>query len=186
MATKPDSLSITSTALGVPSAWLARLINFESSGNPQARNKFTGARGLIQFLHSTAKSLGFADADDLVAKHPDRESQILGPVYKYLKQFAPFPTEQSLYMAVFYPKARKWALNQPFPQEVQRVNPGIITVNDYVSRVQKGNSTLSAGAVGKKLFIIAIIGVSVYLIYNHFQKKGLPLWRPTSEQLQKI
>jgi hypothetical protein len=185
MENKPDSLAITSTALGIPSEWLARLINFESSGNPQARNKISGARGLIQFLHSTAKSLGFADADDLVTRYPDRESQILGPVYKYLKQFAPFPTEQSLYMAVFYPKARKWPLNQPFPQEVQRVNPGIITVLDYVSRVKKRSSTLSSIPVAKKLLIIAIIGVSVYLIYNHFQKRGFSLW-PTSEQLQKI
>lgn len=80
-------------------------------------------------------------ADTLVTQYPDRASQIRGPVYDYLKTMMPFSSApQSLYMAVFYPAARNWPLNQQFPDSVQKVNPGIKTVQDYVNMVEAASN----------------------------------------------
>ncbi len=78
-----------------------------------------------------------SEADDLVLAYPTAASQLRGPVLKYLRAFAPFPTRQSLYMAVFYPRARSWQLKDKFPPPVQRANPGIVTVGDYVGKVER-------------------------------------------------
>lgn len=152
------ALQDVSLLLSVPREWLYNLIRFESHLDPLARNKISGARGLIQFLHSTAKGMGFKDADDLVSKYPDFASQIRGPVYTYLKKYLPFPTEQSLYMAVFYPVARTWPIDKAFPPNVQKVNPGIVTVHDYVKKVNKNFSVLPLFA------IVAIVGISYYIL----------------------
>jgi soluble lytic murein transglycosylase-like protein len=77
-------------------------------------------------------------ADTLVQKHPTIESQLLGPVFAYLKKGMPYNRNpQDLYMQVFYPAARKWFPGIAFPAIVQKQNPGIATVQDYVSRVEK-------------------------------------------------
>jgi len=47
--------------IGTSTDSLYKLINFESGWNPAARNKISGARGLIQFMPSTARWLGFKD-----------------------------------------------------------------------------------------------------------------------------
>lgn len=76
-------------------------------------------------------------ADTLVTQHPDRISQLTGPVYKYLKPMMPYSaTPQDLYMAVFYPKARKWDPDTEFSDSVKKVNPGIVKVRDYVDKVE--------------------------------------------------
>jgi hypothetical protein len=49
----------------------------------------------------------------------------------------PYETRQELYMSVFYPAAKDWPLNQPFPEYVRRANPGINFVGDYISLVEK-------------------------------------------------
>lgn len=46
--------------INVPVDSLYKLINFESSWNPQAKNPKSGARGLIQFMPSTAADMGYA------------------------------------------------------------------------------------------------------------------------------
>ena len=130
------ALDQTANLLGVPSDWLNALIDFESSWNPLAKNDTTGARGLIQFLNKTAQILGYLSADDLVNKYPSSPTQLNGPVYQYLKQYKPFPTKQSLYMAVFYPAARTWTPDTTFPANVRAVNPNIDTVQDYIDHVE--------------------------------------------------
>jgi hypothetical protein len=145
-------------------AWLSALIQFESRGNPAARNTKTGARGLIQFLHSTARELGYKDADDLVKKNPTFDGQLAGPVYLYLKKYAPFPTKQSLYMAVFYPAARTWQPSRMFPANVTKANPGIYTVQDYIDFVERKKRTI--GTAG--FLILATIGA--VLAYNLIEK----------------
>jgi hypothetical protein len=42
-----------------------------------------------------------------------------------------------LFLTVFYPAAIKWSDDRAFPPEVIKVNPGIVTVGDYVSQVDK-------------------------------------------------
>ena len=153
--------------LGVPSTWLDRLITFESGFNPQAKNPISGARGLIQFTDTTARNMGFTSALDLVTRYPDISSQLRGPVRDYLTPFKPFPTAQSLYMAVFYPAARKWPLEALFPLEVQKDNPGINTVGDYVSRVQ--GIKLKDIAYGGSWIILS--GIALYVLYKQ-SKRG--------------
>jgi len=150
-----------SESLNVNPKWLWSLIQFESKWNPQAKNPNSSARGLIQFIDSTAQSLGYKNSLDLVTKNPTAEQQLFFPVYQYLSQFAPFPTEQSLYLSVFYPAARNWALHKEFPKNVQAVNTGIVTVNDYINRVRgvkydsivKGLMVLCVGILVIKKFI---------------------------------
>jgi hypothetical protein len=122
--------------LGVAYSDLFSLINFESGFNPQAKNPKSSARGLIQFMDATAKSLGYADSLDLVTKNPTIEMQ-LPIVEKYLQQFAPYTGKQSLYLAVFYPKYRNVDPLTQFPDSVKSVNPGINTPQDYINFIER-------------------------------------------------
>ena len=130
------ALSEVAKSLEIPEDNLFKLINFESKWNHRAKNPNSSARGLIQFTDDTAKNLGYKDSLDLVNKNDSIESQLYFPVLKYLSQFKPFYTKQSLYMSVFYPNARNWLSNKSFPDFVQKSNPGIRTVQDYMNKVE--------------------------------------------------
>jgi len=117
--------------------WLKKVILFESRGNPGIKNPNSSARGLIQFMNSSAREMGYKDSEDLIKKHPTDVGQLAGPVYDYLKRYAPFPTEQSLYMAVFYPKYRYENPDRVFPRRVRKANPGIRKIQDYVDLVNR-------------------------------------------------
>jgi hypothetical protein len=54
------ALNDTAGKLNVPADSLYKLINFESGWDPKATNPYSGARGLIQFMPSTASWMGFA------------------------------------------------------------------------------------------------------------------------------
>lgn len=125
-----------SERLGVNYSDLISLIQFESGFDPQAKNPYSSARGLLQFTDATARSLGFEDSLHLVTAHPTVEDQ-LQIVEEYLVQFYPFTDKQDLYMSVFYPKFRNVDPGTVFPDSVQAVNPGIVTVQDYVDKVEK-------------------------------------------------
>ena len=110
-------------------------------------------------------------ADTLVTKYPDRVSQILGPVYDYLKPMVPYSqVPQDLYMAVFYPKARKWPPNTEFSAGVQKVNPGIVRVSDYVEKVEristKNRPVLSAAEDAALASTAAKLGVAKDSLYK--------------------
>jgi len=135
--TARESAWITAAAIatGARPDDLNALIAFESNYDPQAKNPLSSAKGLLQFTNATARTLGYADSTDLINKNPDFSSQIQNAVIPYLKLYAPFPTQQSLYLSVFYPAARDWQPHAVFPANVQAVNPGIKTVQDYINRV---------------------------------------------------
>jgi len=152
--------------------WLSDLIRFESGYDPKAKNPLSSARGLIQFIDSTARGMGFKSSQDLVNKYPDFESQLFGPVTDYLKQYTPFPTEQSLYMAVFFPAARKYPANYPFSKifldvygsswsdkykRFERGNPGIKTPQDYINYVKKKPAKRVATKIGVGVFGLILI-----------------------------
>lgn len=162
-----SALLDTAKKLQVNPAWLWSLIQFESGANPAARNPISGARGLIQFMHFTAKELGYKDADDLYNKNKTFDKQITGPVYLYLKKYAPFPTKQALYMAVFYPAARAWPTTQTFPAIVRKQNPGIDTVQDYINHVER-KPKIKKAAGGAAAVIIAGILFALFQL----SKKG--------------
>ncbi len=152
------ALNAAAAALGMNPAWLQNVITLESGWDPQAMNASSGAVGLIQFMPRTLKGMGLlsasvaalvpatgavpseakdAVADDFFSKYPTAESQLAGPVVQYLKQYKPYPTEQSTYLAVFYPAYRFVSPDTAFPAAVQAQNPGIDTVQSYVDLVKK-------------------------------------------------
>jgi hypothetical protein len=169
---KEKALNTAAKILSVPPAWLDNLIQFESKWQPDIKNPFSSARGLIQFVDRSARELGYKDSADLVAKNPSIEKQLLGPVVSYLKKFAPFQSEQSLYMSVFYPAARFIHPDTAFPEAVRKVNPGIVTVQDYINKV-KGIRT--ARTAGKALLALLIVSGVAWGLYT-LSKKGAQLW----------
>lgn len=153
-----NDLLAAAYAIGINPTWLANVISLESDGNPRAYNPVSGAVGLIQFMPRTLKDMGLLSAamasripatgavpdavktdvkNEFLARYPDSASQLRGPVVRYMKQWAPFPTEQSAYMAVFYPAYRYVSPDTTFSSSIQKQNPGIYTVADYVSLVKK-------------------------------------------------
>jgi len=151
--------------LGIPFQWLFDLIRHESGGEPQAKNPYSSARGLIQFTDSTAQALGYKSSLDLVEKNKTAEKQILGPVKKYLAKFAPFPSEQSLYMSVFFPAYRNVSPQTYFPANVRAVNPGINTPQDYINKVKGIAGAAAAGIIPAMI----AAGIGFYL-YRRFAK----------------
>lgn len=143
-----QALNETASKLGINPKTLFNLINFESGWNPKIKNPLSSARGLIQFMDATAREMGYSGgSSELIQKHPTRESQLRTPVYNYLKRWKPFPTQQSIYMAVFYPKYRYVPPSTEFPDSVKKVNPNIVTVQDYVNKVNRkaGNYAVKGG-----------------------------------------
>jgi hypothetical protein len=139
--------------LGVSTDDLFKLIKFESKWNPQAKNPFSSARGLIQFTDKTAAALGFKDSLDLVTHNPTISDQL--PIVKrYLDPFKPFANKQELYLSVFYPGWRKRKPDTLFPASVRKVNPGIDRIADYVNRVE--------GIAGNALATITIIATGFF------------------------
>lgn len=128
--------------LNVPPAWIDKQIQFESGWDPLATNPKSGARGLIQFIPSTARGMGFKSADDLVKQYPDTASQLAGPVYRYLKTYAPFPTRQSFHMAIFLPVMRKVFPDTPIPSKYAAPNWPITTPAEYMNLLD-GTVTVS-------------------------------------------
>ena len=145
--------------------FLAALIDFESKFNPQAANPRSSAKGLLQFTNNTAQNLGYSDSLDLITKNPTFAGQIKNAVIPYLKKFAPFENQQSLYMAVFYPAARKWPINTIFPSSVREANPGITTISDYINKVN--NRKLLPIAIPFSILLVILL----IILFTQKEKK---------------
>ncbi len=90
--------------LGVEKSDLLSVMSFETgqSFDPAKRNKQSGATGLIQFLPSTAKSLG-TSVEELSTMSRAEQMKY---VEKYLAPYkGKITNPKELYMAVLYPKA---------------------------------------------------------------------------------
>lgn len=165
MATAADmeELKIIASRLGMPAEWLWMELNFESRLNPQAKNPLSSARGIMQWTNARAQDLGYRDSADLVAQNPTVRQQ-LGVVYKDLARFAPFPSFQSLAMAVFLPSMRYADPDTVLSANVQAKNPGIKTVGDYVRKVVKnagGGIEVVAGVGAGTLLVAAALTIIV-------------------------
>lgn len=168
--TVEQALSQVAEEVGTNKESLVKLIEFESGFNPRAKNPDSSARGLIQFLDKTAEGLGYKDSLSLVNANPTIEQQLLGPVKDYLITRGPFETEQSLFMAVFYPAAKYWDAEQEFPQWVQDANPGIKTPSDYMDKV---NKNIGFKMVNLPVGIITGAGLILFAgaMFSLFRKK---------------
>jgi len=147
--------------VGTNPDWLDRLIDFESGWDPQAYNPRSSAKGLLQFTDATARELGYESSEDLVTRSPDALSQLQGPVRRYLAKYAPLDTDQRLFMAVFYPLAMDWSLDREFPDNVQKANPGIVTVADYIRKVWRRPDPMNLF-----LMLAALLGAGAIVIFN--------------------
>lgn len=159
---KKQIINQVANRLGTSPEWLAKLIDFETAGTfkEDIKNPYSSARGLIQIIDSSARSLGFRDSLEAVTRNPDFKSQMENVVYPYLKQYEPYPTKQSLYMAVFYPAYRYKNPSTEFPPHVQKVNPGIDTVQDYIDYVDRRVSNFPKSL--PPLILIAAGGMILY------------------------
>lgn len=173
--------------LGMQRDWLYNVVMMESAWNPAAYNK-SGAVGLIQFMPQTLKGMRLlsnaADAlvpgsgpvpeagkqaarEDFLSKYPDVESQLQDPVLAYFQKYKSYPTEQSVYMAVFYPDFRNASPGTVFPANVQAQNPGIVTVADYTDLVHSHVATREAVAFASKpstLLGLAVLAAGTYYV----------------------
>ncbi len=128
--------------------WLANVINWESgmAFSTSARNKSSGATGLIQFMPKVAKVLGTTTAK--LAKMDAREQ--MAYVQYYFEKVAsgsyrdpytqtkyepgPLHTKQAVYMTIFYPAYRYVPLDTRFPANVRKAN-NVETVRAYIAKV---------------------------------------------------
>jgi len=91
-----------SAKLQVNPNWLMVVMNSESGLKPSAYNPTGGATGLIQFMPSTAKSLG--TTTDALKKM--KASEQLDYVYKYFKPYSgKFKGAYDIYLVTFFPLA---------------------------------------------------------------------------------
>ena len=115
---------------------LANVINAESGWRHRAQNPTGGAAGLMQWIPSTAKSLGTSTQAILgmgVSGQLDLVQRYLAGVKK---AHGSLGTISRLGMAVFYPAAMWWPPFAMFPGNVRSSNPGISVVADYIERMQ--------------------------------------------------
>lgn len=177
-----QELRAVASRLQVSPVDLYKLIKFESGFDPVAKNPRSSARGILQFLDSTARDFGYSDSLDLVNKNPTVSSQ-LSIVESYLRQYAPFATKDELYMSVFYPAYRKMSTDTEFPESVRTANPGINKISDYVDLIDRQTvpadvATQLAGSPApantpneNQVFYFLLAGIAllttVYLITKH-------------------
>lgn len=97
-----EKVNNISNELGIEANWLMFVMWFESRLNPQAVNPISGAQGLIQFMPSTARSLG--TTTDILKRM--NNVQQLDYVLAYLRPYkGKMKSWVDVYLAVFYPKA---------------------------------------------------------------------------------
>lgn len=122
-----------SKRLGINPNWVMAVMHFESRFKPTAKNPYSSATGLIQFIESTAKGLGTSTAQ----LYQMTAVEQLYYVEKYLNQYRSHLRDfVSVYLAVFYPKAivQNWDYNRHFGDRIAKVNDifvknGVLTIN---------------------------------------------------------
>jgi len=128
-----EAISRVALELRTQPEWLAAIINAESGFNPRAVNSHTGATGLIQFMPATAERLGTSTAELAELSAEDQLEWVKAYFWPYRGKLG---TAQSVYLSVFYPVARSWHPDRPFPAAVRAVNP-FTTPREYTEWVDK-------------------------------------------------
>ena len=142
-----SSVGRVSGNLGIPQEDLLRAMHFETGGtfSPSIKNPTGSATGLIQFIESTAKSLGTSTA--ALAKM-SREEQ-MGYVEKYLSPYKGRMKDfGDIYMAIHLPvavgKSDDYVIydNESLRTKAYKQNRGLDTNND--GKVTKGEAVARA------------------------------------------
>jgi hypothetical protein len=189
MPTDAQNAKIQDVALrlGVPFEWLYKIISLESNFDPQARNPRSSARGLIQIIDDTAKMIFGMNAAALVSRYPDFDSQMDNVVYPFFKYYAdrmgPYTSEEQFYLTVFLPAYRDKPLDWIVPDWVKKANPGVDTLQDYVTMaLSRAPGTAGSGSGRSSnpplpaLLLVAAAGIALWYLYQH--SKGLRLALP--------
>jgi len=124
-----------SALLNIAPEWLMVVMNNESGLQHTAKNPFSTATGLIQFMEATAKGLGTTTA----ALKAMTNVQQLDYVYKYLKPYKGKMNDVSdVYLAVFFPLALFKDENYLFPAWAVNANKifdinkdGVLTKSEF-------------------------------------------------------
>jgi len=156
----------------------------ESNLNPQAVNQVSGATGLIQFMPTTARSLG-TTVDDLFKMSAKDQ---LKYVYEYYKPYTgKLNNYFDVYLATFFPAAIGKPDNWTFETKrlnrtiIARQNPGIdvnsdgqITVAEFKQYLRKTvptvyNSIIFAKDTFKKSLPVLIPAIIILLAFTAFK-----------------
>lgn len=130
-----------SNQLGINPNWLMFVMYWESGLNPAISNKYTGATGLIQFMPTTAISLGTSVSELGSMSNVEQ----LDYVYKYFRPYAGrMKNLYDVYLVTFFPaalgKSDNWILQTSSlsPRIIAEQNPAIdlnkdkqITVGEF-------------------------------------------------------
>ena len=162
--------------LAINPEWLLAVMYIESRINPKAVNKYTGATGLIQFMPTTANSLGTTTA----ALQSMTAVEQLDYVYLYLKPYTgKMQSLMDVYFAIFFPAA----IGKPadYVLQTSKLSAALIASQNSgydinkdnqitVAEVeQKLNSILGLQQSQKKNFNLLVIAAGALLIYNLFK-----------------
>lgn len=131
-----DKVNSIAAKLGVLPDWLMFVMNYETAGTFSASvQNSIGATGLIQFLPSTAKSLG-TTTDALKAMTAEQQ---LDFVYNYLLPYRRKMTDYyNTYLTVFYPAAIGKPDTYMFPSDVVKYNPSFFKTGNTLADFKKG------------------------------------------------
>jgi hypothetical protein len=117
--------------LGIDPAWLANAIQAESGWNAAARNKYSGASGLIQFMPDTARRLG-TDTASIRALSVEQQLPL---VERFLWPYRGKMRDQTdVFLAIFYPRFLGRPHSARFPQVVVDANPHAVTVGSLYAQ----------------------------------------------------
>jgi len=148
------------SSLGIEPDWLMAVMDFESGLSTTAKNKYTNATGLIQFMPSTAKSLG-TTVEALAAM---TNLQQLDYVFKYLSPYkGRMKSLTDVYLTVFYPAAVGKPDSFVFSDKVKEQNP---VFNKYLvdNKLTKGSIVNYISDRFKDLVKKATIGLGVIIL----------------------
>lgn len=147
-----DKVMQIADRLGTNPNFLMAVMSFESGLNPRAKNRFSNATGLIQFMPATARAL--RTTIEAIAEMPAEEQ--LDLVEQYFKPYKNrLLTIEDAYMAVLWPKAigkKKDYVLFERPSTAYQQNSGLdidrdgrVTVFDATDRVRRILSAAGAG-----------------------------------------
>ena len=154
-----DKVRYISSLLGIDPNWPMWVMNFESDIDPRAVNPTTGATGLIQFMPSTARSLGTSTADLLQMSNVEQ----LDYVYAYLKPYAGRMNSMiDVYFAVFFPIA----MNKPSDYILQTSSLAASTIAR-----QNGGFDLNHDSMITRSEVEARVSVGIPSEYQAIMKK---------------
>ena len=158
--------------LAINPEWLLAVMYIESRIKPKAVNKYTGATGLIQFMPTTANSLGTTTAELLSMNAVGQ----LDYVYLYLKPYAgKMHSLMDVYFAIFFPAA----IGKPsdYVLQTSKLSAGLIasqntgydinsdgeiTVAEVESKIYK----ILGLVPQKKNFSLVLFAGAAILLYN--------------------